>query len=458
MKKTNQSSHGNPFVNFFSSIKLAVFLLIALAATSVIGTVIPQGESFQFYLERYGPGMYKLIRTLHLYDTYHSWWYVTLLSLFALNLTVCIGRRLPFTLNLVRRDSLGLGPDKLRRMRINHQWKLGKPLAEVKGELLPLLKEVLGGAREREQEGGVLLLKESGKWSYWGIYLLHASIVIIMLGALVGSFWGKKGNIVLMEGDSTDHFISRGGVGKPGSRVPLGFEVKCERFVVQFYDNGAPKEFRSDLVIYEDGKKVKEKDIRVNDPLEYKGFTFYQSSYQGIPEVLLKFVISDGQEINVSIPAYEQRLLKGVGVAYGIMQFMPQIHGVPAAKIWFGQFRGTPPQAFWLVKGHDREIKIGDKIVKVSMVDAKQKYMTGLQVKKDPGVWIVWVGCLGLILGFIVVFWIPHRRTWIWIGEEEGKGVVILAGQANKGKLAFEETVKELNLRIDTALRERSWV
>ena len=458
MKQTKDGSSGNPFIALFSSVKLAVTLLIALAVTSIVGTVVPQGESFQFYLEHYGPFWYKVIRHLHLFDTYHAWWYIALLALFGLNLIVCIGRRLPFTIRLLRRDSLSISPEKLERMRLKARWELNRPAEEVRAELARDVEGLLGRHRVREGSNGVLFLKETGRWSYWGIYLLHASIVIIMVGALVGSIWGKKGNILLMEGDVADHFLAKQTMAHGREKVPLGFKLKCKRFVVKFYNNGAPKEFRSDLVVIDGGKEVKEKAIKVNDPLHYKGFTFYQASYQGIPQVTLQFVGADGSQMTETIPAYEQHLLKGVGVAYGIMQFVPNAHGMPAAKVWIGQFKGTPPQAFWLFKGHDRDVKIGGKPYKIAMLDVGQKYITGLQVKKDPSVWIVWIGCAGLILGFMVVFWVPHRRTWVWIGEDKGKTLVLAAGQSNKGKVAYEAVFKEVAEEIEKKLKERSWL
>ena len=69
---------------------------------------------------------------------------------------------------------------------------------------------------------------------------------------------------------------------RDGSQLPLGFEVRCEKFNVDFYPTGAPKEFRSILTILENGQPVpgyKDVKVIVNQPLSYKGITFYQSSY-----------------------------------------------------------------------------------------------------------------------------------------------------------------------------------
>jgi cytochrome c biogenesis protein len=69
-----------------------------------------------------------------------------------------------------------------------------------------------------------------------------------------------------------------------GERKPLGFELRVNDFSLTYYDNGAPKEYRSDLTVIDNGQEVLNKSIVVNDPLSYKGFTFYQSSYQAYDE------------------------------------------------------------------------------------------------------------------------------------------------------------------------------
>lgn len=53
-----------------------------------------------------------------------------------------------------------------------------------------------------------------------------------------------------------------------------------DNFLVLYKQTGEViKDFKSKLRIVEDGKTVVEKSIEVNDPLKYKGYAFYQSSY-----------------------------------------------------------------------------------------------------------------------------------------------------------------------------------
>ena len=96
----------------------------------------------------------------------------------------------------------------------------------------------------------------------------------------------------------------------------------------------------------------------------------------------------------------------------------------------------------------------GGKTFKLNLLDASERYMTGLQVKKDPGVWIVWLGCTALILGFAIVFWVGHRRTWLYLGKDGKDMVVLLGGQTNKNRLKFEQDFEAVAQAIDEVTGE----
>ncbi len=451
MKNKKEKSGGNPIWQFFTSVRLAIFLLIILAITSIIGTVIPQGESLQYYLDNYGPGMFKAIKMLKLDDTYHSWWYLTLLGLFSINLIVCTLNRLPFTLKLFKRDYINVTPDYLRRVSLRHEWNLSGDVASLKEKILEAFSKVAGSYREKRlEDGGTVYMVESGKWSYWGLYGLHISILVIFAGAVFGSVTGFKGRLMLLEGETSDHAVASA---DPSQKIPLGFAIRCDRFFVDFYDTGAPKEFRSDLTVIDHGKEVMKKSILVNDPLTYRGVTFYQSTYQSIPEVSVKISSPSGSARTLVIPAFQRVSWPEAGITMGLMKFLPNVHGVPAVRLWIGDSTGRA-DSVWLFQGGTKEITAAGKPYKIEMLDATERYMTGLQVKKDPGVWIVWLGCTGLILGFAIVFWVGHRRLWLYMSEQDGRLTVLLGGQTNKNKLRFEKDFEAIVEAIDKVTGE----
>ncbi len=457
MKTKNAHSQSNILVRFFSSVKLAVFLFIILAITSIIGTILPQGESLQFYLENYGPFYFKIIKTLQLYDTYHAWWYLALMGLFSVNLIVCTIKRLPYTMRLFKRDYLDLGKDALLNRPFKAQWQIAQKTnpADLKEEIKKSFLALVGKARMKQDvDGGQLYLAEKGRWNYWGVYLIHVSILIIFAGAVFGTFTGFKGRVMLLEGESTDHAVQMDAHGNI-KKIPLGFTLKCNDFQVDFYPNGAPKLFKSDLSILENGQEVLKRSIVVNSPLTYKGVTFYQSSYQSVPDLKIRIVSSDGEQKILDLSAFDKGLWPKKRILIGIIKYLPNVHGAPAARIYVGDVSGNQGDAIWLLKGHDREVRVGRDTYRLSLISAKEKFMTGLQVKKDPGVWIVWLGCTIMIIGFGIVFWVGHRRTWLWIGQDGDKLNIILAGQTNKNKVSFEKEFNKIKEAINKQIGEQ---
>ena len=86
---TNQVIAADPFSkiwNFFTSVKLTIVLLLSLATTSIIGTLIPQNEDPQDYFQAFGGVFYQLFNLLDLFDMYHSWWFQLLIVSLTLNI------------------------------------------------------------------------------------------------------------------------------------------------------------------------------------------------------------------------------------------------------------------------------------------------------------------------------------------------------------------------------------
>jgi len=74
-------------------------------------------------------------------------------------------------------------------------------------------------------------------------------------------------------------------------------------------------------------------------------------------------------------------------------------------------------------------------------------------VTKDPGVWVVWIGCGLMIFGLIVSFFFSHQRVWVKIPKSPG-GEIVLAGSTNKNRVGFEKTFGQLVERVRRKISE----
>ena len=339
MATTERSFTANVW-DFFCSLKLTLFLLISLALTSIIGTVLPQGALPPEYVAQISPTKLQIYSKLGFFDMYHSWWFITLLYVFSINLISCSIKRLPHVFKFISEPTLVLGEGQRNSFSLKKELSYSGPIEKGKERLSQFLGKEFSTPVITEQNGEYHLFAQKTAWCRLGVYVVHFSILVIFIGAIIGSLAGYKGFVTIVEGTSINSFE-----GRNGQQMPLGFEVLCEKFNVDFYSTGAPKEFRSILTILENGKPVpgySQIKVIVNEPLTYKGITFYQSSYGqaneggehfltatprsgGAPE---KIAVREG----VPVTLKDGTTVKLLEATQEVRQFAPGFSG-PAARI-----------------------------------------------------------------------------------------------------------------------------
>ena len=454
---TTAKTKNNALFDLFASVQLALFLIFLLASTAIIGTIIPQNNPFAFYVERYGFKTARFFQLLDIPDMYNSWWFLGLLTLFALNLIVCSIERIPQVIRLIRRDMLSLTPEQLTKFPLCSERHLAGEAAAAANRVRALLKKHGWRAREKSTDSGRIYGAEKGKWSRFGLYVVHSSILIILAGALLGSsaaarkilhdpLFAFKGSIMLPEGEQTDHVFAH----KGGERLDLGFALHCDDFTIEYYDNGMPKTYRSKITVLEHGKPVQTTEIEVNKPLTYKGVTFYQSSYQPYQEYQATLKKKDtSAETTARITVAKQIDWPEGGASYGIINRERLGEVTRQLKIWFTDGQGEP-SVFWLPV--DREAAI-ERPSGTYLLTIRQRYATGLQATKDPGVDLVYGGCLLMLMGLYIAFFLSHRRIFVCIQPEEKGCRLLFAGDANKNKVSFEKYFLQLINKLDNDIK-----
>ncbi len=434
--------------DFFCSLKLAIFLLILLAATSIIGTIIPQGQLRPEYLQTISATKLKLYSSLGFFDMYHSWWFMLLLYLFTVNIVACSIKRLPRVWKIISEPTLVMTDSFEKSLAVTHDFKLEGDTATLRDRMVAFLKAEFAVPVVTEHDGEFHLFAQKAPYSRLGVYAVHLSIVVIFIGALIGSFFGFKGYVNITEGGSVSSVQTFS-----GQRIDLGFTVKCDDFKVSFYDTGAPKEFKSILTVTDNGRVVIDKrPVIVNDPLTYKGITFYQSSYgQDEAGGIFYFTVRDrkgGAPVKVSAGYGEKKLLPDgstmqvLEATQEVSQFVPQFNG-PAARIEVTP-KGGEPVSFIVFKNFPAFDEQRGGALVFTYDGSDEKMYTGLQVAKDPGVWVVWTGCFMMVAGCCMAFFMSHKRIWVRVR----KGHVTIGGGASKNpagfQLMFDEIVDKL--------------
>ncbi|HID02787.1 MAG TPA: hypothetical protein EYP18_06215, partial [Desulfobacterales bacterium] len=152
-----------------------------------------------------------------------------------------------------------------------------------------------------------------------------------------------------------------------------------------------------------------------------------------------------GSSDTVTLPFQQQQDLNKNNARIGVINAEAMGQSITRIKIWFKDDNG-PASTFWVDAGDQVTVERMDKKYTIA---GKQMYATGLQIAKDPGVWVVYIGCGLMILGLIVAFFMSHRRIWLLITKENDETTVLISGSANKNKTGFETTFDTLSTDLE---------
>ena len=382
---------------------------------------------------------------------YHSYWFQLLIVLLTLNIVICSIDRLSTTWKIVTIKKPPFILSRFKSSADNEYFVDSRSAEQLKDIYESFVSKGFGYLRTEQTDNGYSIFAEKWRWTRMGVYGVHLSIILLLVGALIGSFFGFDGYVNIPEGETVNSIR----IHNPERTQSLDFGIRCDKFNVTFYDSGTPKEFRSSLTIINDGKPVYKKDIVVNDPLRYKGINIFQSSYGPLPpsEVTLNFTSRKTGKV------YKKKALIGQPID------VPEEGGKFILKDYVNsyKFRGQPiGEAFTGILTHKdgssavivlslrfpnfSKMQKGDMMISVS--DYAKRYYTGLQVTKDPGVWVVYSGFIMLIIGCYITFFMSHQRLCINIEKKGKKCNVMVSGTANKNKFGMQNKIKSISEKL----------
>jgi cytochrome c biogenesis protein len=434
-------------LELFRSVKLTISLLILLAILSILGTLIKQNATSSEYVQRYGVGLYEVLNFFNLFDMYHSWWFSAILFLLVINLIACSLHRLP---GIVSQISRGSGSEELKDAMLKslpyvERIQISSPVKR-EDEIRSYLRRGFKNPKRIETESAITLYSEKGRFSRLGVPITHLSILIILIGGLLGSLYGFKGFVNILEGEAVDRIYLR--MKDEEIPKPIDFSVRCDDFKITYYDIQRPeklvKEYTSLLTILENGKEVLRKTVVVNHPLHYKGLAFYQSSYGTLHDVTLGIQWKDKKEKSLLKTLEGETVpIPNSNTFLRVLKYAPQIHNFGEGIQVVLLEPNREPRAYWVLKGSPQFNQPRDDEFVLTFEGVSSREYTGLQVTKDPGVWVVWAGCALMVLGLIVSLFFSHQRVWVRIPKSSA-GEMVLAGSASKNRIGFEKAFGQL--------------
>lgn len=228
-----------------------------------------------------------------------------------------------------------------------------------------------------------------------GSLITHTSFLIIAIGCILGGVYGFKGFVEAEPGRT----LALNDVPEIKGRVPEDLALRVNNFWIDWYDNGTPSQFNSDLTILQGDREKANRIIKVNQPLGYSGIKFYQSGYGNA--YLVQFSSDSPKAIREGVPAeipgtdllivFYQNQMSGNSNIPGLIYAVYQCQ----ERVAFGE--ASPNQ----------QVNINGT---ASFVYKEKTWYTRLEVKKDPGVPVVWIGCGFLLIGLSFGFYGLSKR------------------------------------------------
>jgi len=232
--------------------------------------------------------------------------------------------------------------------------------------------------------------------------------------------------------------------------------VLNQQFTVEYYDDGRPKDYYSDLIIYKGGAEAARGRIRVNSPMDFEGFRFHQNSFG--PTIRLKV----HQAATGQVLLAETLVL---GQAFGAVPFetvtipttnisavVALTEGNTTSNVVGGTFirGGQEPRLAIMAFGGEAGASQPDFVVRLGAGEQRTEqglvftfegtqFFTGVVARKDPGAALIWVAACMFIPCVFLTFWLARRRLWLQVTRNR----VRMAGMADHF-VDLDREIKEL--------------
>lgn len=473
--------------NFFSSVKVGVWLIVITLIASAVGTIFPQQQYIPsdaisrdpaiFYEDRYGI-LGKIYYQLGFHDLFGSWWYMLLVAMIGVSLVICsIDRFVPLY------KALKIQKAKRHETFLNRQ-RLFSETEQVSPEDIEKVKNRLKKQRYNVRDEDGYILAEKGRFSRWGPYVNHIGLIIILLAALLRFtpilfmdeyVWVREGEQIVIPGTHGEYYIEN-------KKFTLEtYDADDEKFKAAIEKQGGmiPSNFQTDAIIYKDNnadvpgaepdlEKIIESDIRMNQPLKFDGYTLYQAGYQENEFTSMSFIIHETDDadeqkldeftISLTEPKAEYELENGFRVK--VEEYFPDYvfqDGEPASQTNYPRNpafvlliyppESDTPEVSFIGIGKNIDAT-GENKYKVSIQDFSMHNVSGLTVKRDYTLPFFIFGAAIFMIGVIQGMYWQHRRIWV---NPKGDGLLV-AAHTNKNwfgvKKDIEKAIEGTNINM----------
>ena len=410
--------------NIFKSIadlRFAIFILLIIASFSIIGTVIEQDQSIETYKVNYpltnkifGFLSWDLIIQFGFDHIYKTWWFITLIFLFGVSLSTCTLLQQFPSLKIARRCQFFRTTQQFGRLNISTNLK-----HFISSQLLFKIKE----------KNYSIFQQKSIFYCYKGLIgriapiIVHFSMIIILIGSIIGSVSGFKAQEIVPK---TETFHIQNILNNGQFTIIPRISIRVNDFWITYTKQTTIRQFYSDIsFLNTDGNEIQRKTIFVNSPAKHNGIDYYQTDWNiiGLRIKLEDFINFQYPFINLS-SAQEKVWLTWIStdeqLNSGLTLLIDNLQGYCSVYNKIGKFIGNVEL--------NENFKLDDSLILIDILSS-----TGLQIKADPGITLIYLGFLFLMISTLISY-ITYSQIWI----VKDKQKIFIGGNTTRATFEFE--------------------
>ena len=404
-----------------ADLRFSIFILLLISLFSIVGTIIEQDQAIEAYKLNYpltnpvfGFLTWDRILQFGLDHVYKTWWFFTLIFLFGLSLISCTFLQQLPSLKIARRCQFFRKTEQFYRLKIFttlNNFSLNRILSQIKKNQYSIF-----------QQKNIL-------YCYKGLIgriapiLVHLSMILILVGTIIGSIFGFKAQEIVPKTENfhIQNILSNG----PLTFIPKT-STRINDFWITYTKNQTVSQFYSDISVLDNqGNEIKRKTISVNYPLIHNNIYYYQTDWNliglrlqnsdnEIIEYPLVNILNDQNKVWLSWISTNQFLNEG------IIALIDNLEGYCSIYNETGGFLGNLEL--------NESINVQQPLTLLEVISS-----TGLQIKIDPGIPIIYVGFFFLMISTLISY-ITYSQIWIIQNNHK----LFIGGTTNRALFDFE--------------------
>ena len=404
-----------------ADLRFAIFILLLISFCSIAGTIIEQDQSIEIYKINYpltnpvfGFLTWDRILQFGLDHVYKTWWFLTLIFLFGISLISCTFLQQLPSLKIARRCQFFRTTGQFYRLKFStvlNNFSLTKILSKIKNNKYSIF----------QQKNIIYCYK--GLIGRIAPIIVHLSMILVLVGTIIGSLFGFKAQEIVPK---TETFHIQNILNNGQLTVVPKTSARINDFWITYTKTKTISQFYSDISILDNqGNETNRKTISVNYPLISKNVYYYQTDWNliGLRFQNLKNEIIEYPLINVfnnQSKVWLTWISNNSSLNEGIITIIDNLEGYCSLYNENGQFLGN--------------IELNEKInLKIPITLVEIISSTGLQIKTDPGIPIIYLGFFFLMLSTLISY-ITYSQIWIIQKNQQ----IFIGGTTNRAVFEFE--------------------